>query len=127
MAERKILDGLELALQEARLDLQVAKLAGHKTITETRMSQLGEILTKEETVFTREQSEESAMRSARIEADEYLERKIFTTNKEVDDILIPMEKQMISRVALSRIQELEATSDIAAQAKLTSELIHLIG
>jgi hypothetical protein len=38
-----------------------------------------------------------------------------------------MEKQMISRVALSRIQELEATSDIAAQAKLTSELIHLIG
>jgi len=127
MAERKILDGLELALQEARLDLQVAKLAGHKTITETRMSELGEILTKEETVFTREQSEESTMRSARIEADEYLERKIFTTKREVDDILIPMEKQMISRVALSRIQELEATSDIAAQAKLTSELIHLIG
>jgi len=127
MAEKQILNGLELSLKEARINLQVAKLAGHKTITETKMSELGETLEKEEDVLTRELAEESSMMGARVDLDEYLERKILDTRIDVRNIVFPAERDMIRRIISARAEELEKTAEIASEAELTSELIHLIG
>ena len=127
MAQKTILNGLELALEEARLNLQMAKLTGHNTITTTKMSELGETLTKETEVFTRELTEESTMRGARVDASEYVDRKMLQIITDVNNILIPSEKKMITRILAAQLEEMEDTAEIASGAELTSELIHLLG
>jgi len=123
---RVALNTLELALKEARINLETAQLTGRSGLMSAKIENAADWLTERESSFASKITRESALISGQIDLDLYGEEVAYDTMVEVNTIDYEAEKNAIIRIANAKINEREQTGQIAATANLTSQLIHVL-
>lgn len=120
------LNTLKLGLQEAEINLAIAKTTGKTDLMTQRITNAADMLTERQAAFDARLSREGDLLGKQIEIDLYEALSAFETMQESNDISIPAAVRSLSRISLARIQEREGTASAAANAKLTSKLVHML-
>lgn len=126
------LNTLKLALQEANIDLEIAKMTGRTDLMTQKIGNAAEMLAEREASFDAKISRESALISGQIDLDLYDAKIAFETMSEVNDIEfdgfggVSGLRAGVIRIARARIAEKKEIAEIASEAKITSQLIHLL-
>ena len=118
------LNNLKLALQEAQISLEIARMTGKSNLMTQKIGNAAEILTERQAAFDSKIFRESELLSGQIDLDLYESQIAFETMEESNDIEIPARVQSLTRIVLARINEREGTASAAANARLTSQLVH---
>jgi hypothetical protein len=120
------LNTLKLDLQEAGINLEIARMTGRSNLMTQKVGNAAEMLTEREAAFDAKISRGSDLLSAQINLDLHQSQVAYETMQEVNDIEIDARTSSLSRIVLARIEEREGTADAAANAELTSQLTHLL-
>jgi len=124
--ERVTLNALGLALQSARISLQMAKMTGQSSLLSAKIINAGEWLSERSRVLGIEIGIEGELISGQIDVSSYEEQISFETMEAVNDLLIDAEIDGVERIAAARIEEKTELASIASEAKITSQLVHLL-
>jgi len=120
------LNDFKLALQEAEIDLEIATLTGRAKLMTQKIGNAALMLTERETSFDAKIKRESELISGQIDLRTYEEQVAFETMEAVNDISIDAEVDSLERIVEARIDEKEELADIASEAEITSQLVHLL-
>jgi len=126
MDSRGKLEDLKLDLQEAQINLEIARMTGKNNLMGQNITNAAKMLTERQTSFDAKLSRESGLLSGQIDLDLYESQVAFETMEEVNDIAIPSQLASIRKVGGYRVITKRRLGEIAANAKLTSSLIHLL-
>lgn len=121
-----ILNDLRLDLREASINLELAKIDGRTTLMTQKITNAALMLTERGTSFDATQTRDGELLDAQINFDLYEEQEAFESLKEINNWVIPREQESIEKIALARINERGELAEVAANAKLTSQLVHLL-
>jgi hypothetical protein len=120
------LNALKLGLQEAEINLAIAKTTGKTDLMTQRIANAADMLTERQAAFDARLSREGDLLGKQVEIDLYEALSAFETMRAVNDVEIPAAVRSLSRIVLARIQEREGTAAAAANAELTSQLVHVL-
>jgi len=126
IAARVDLNALKLGLQEAQINLEIARMTGKSDLMTQKIGNAAEMLAERETSFNAKISRESDLLSAQIDLDLYEAQSAFETMEGVNDIAIPSQLAAQRAVGGYRVITKQQLGAIAANAKLNSKLIHLL-
>jgi len=115
-----------LSLKEARLALEVARMTGRSDLLTARVTNATEYLTAKAEALEAEIENNSEMIDAQLSYDEHSMTTQLETLGEVADIEIDDEVLTIQSITTSQVSEREGTTAAAAQAQLTSRLVHVL-
>jgi len=120
------LNTLHLALQEARLNLETARITGRSDLLTEKIENAADWLTERQDSFDATILRDGELIDSQMNFDSYGEWQAFESMKEINDYVIPKEEESIEKIALARINERGELAEVAANAKLTSQLVHLL-
>ena len=120
------LNDLKLDLQEARINLEIAKMTGKTDLMRQKINNAALMLTERGISFDATIKRDGELLDAQMNFDLYEEDQAFESIKEINDWVIPKEQESIEKIALARINERGELAEVAANAKLTSQLVHLL-
>ena len=120
-------DLFETYLEEAKINLEIARMTGQSNILDQQSSNLPEYLTERETSLKAQFDRESELFDEQADFDQYREEQELASMEEINDYVIPKEISTIRRIAIARINEMGKTAEISANRQLTSSLVHLLG
>jgi hypothetical protein len=120
------LNTLELGLQEAQINLEIAKLTGRSDLMTQKIGNAAEMLTERQSAFDSKIGRDSELISGQIDLDLYNANSVYETMRDVNDIAIPSQLASMRSVSAYRIITKTQLGQIAANAELTSKLTHLL-
>jgi len=124
--ERVILNNLKLDLQEAEINLEIARMTGRSNLMTQQTANQAIMLTEKGISFDAMSERRTTLFDAESDYDLYREEQEFLSMKEINDWVIPREKTYINEAWTARINERGKTAEIAANKELTSSLVHLL-
>jgi|GEM_PF-3980183 len=120
------LNELKLDLQEANINLEIARMTGRSDLLTQQTANQALMLTEKGISFDAMSERKTTLFDAESGYDLYREKQEFASMEEINDYVIPLEKQYISDAWVARINERGKTAEIAANKELTSSLVHLL-
>jgi hypothetical protein len=120
------LNTLELALDEAQINLEIAKLTGKTNLMDQKIKNASEMLTERQSSFNAKIVRENELISGQIDLDLYGATSAYETMQAVNDIAIPSQLHAQRAVGGYRVVTKRALGAIAANAELSSKLVHLL-
>lgn len=123
---RMDLNDSKLDLQEAKLNLEMARMTGRSDLMTQKITNAAPMLTEREKAFDATIERDGELLDAQINFDLYEEEQRFESMKEINDHVIPLERELVSRTGAARILQQRRLGEIQSTAKLTSELVHLL-
>lgn len=126
VASQITLNDLKLDLQEAHINLEIAKLTGRSDLLTQKTANTAILITAKEDFLKRALDGETQIVDKQIEVDEYESLKLIETAKEVNGRDYTSKVTYMSRESVAWNAKEQSIANITADAQVTSELIHLL-
>lgn len=127
IAAEKAIEALRALLYSARHDLQIAKIDRQISLTDLNSANIDEISAGHTGMMTILEGYKVAIASSIRNAKQAVTNEDLAGDKQATDISVDAEDIAIRAIASYQASATRQTASAAATAKITSELIHLIG
>ncbi|HDO36180.1 MAG TPA: hypothetical protein ENH07_07805 [Nitrospirae bacterium] len=104
----------------------MAQLTGRSNLLSAEVMNTATMLTEREASFASKIIREGALIGGQIDLDLYTEWVALETMSEVNDIAINAQVNSLETIAVAKILEKREIARIAAESKITSQLVHLL-
>jgi len=142
------LNVLELALKEARLNLQTAQMLGHKNLLSAKIVNAAKLLSAQKTDLNSKVKRENSLLDKQLDHDIYVQEVVLETLKNVEKIqreaaiteleeitdlevtemeeVADAEFDSIDRIANAAIEQDKEIARLTSETEVTSKLVHLL-
>lgn len=127
LSAEKAIEGLRQTLSESKRTLQLASMGRQISLIDTKTENDIEMTTGRTSLFDALSEDKATVSASDIDARGVLSEADLSADIDVTDIAVDTEKTSIRRVAALNSEATTETATAAATAKITSELVHLLG
>ena len=120
------LQDAQLELKQAEILLRQAKITGQSDLMAQGVDNLGLLLAKRDEEFSEKLDRKGREFDVETDFDLWKAEEEYANMVAINDYAIPKEEDHIKGVAIARINKEGELAEIAANTKLTSQLVHLL-
>lgn len=116
----------QAALSEARNELERIQLEGKSDLLSKQIEKASELLARKELELDEKSTRELELFDEQVDFESWEEEQQYDLMVDISNYTIPKEEEKLRRVALARINKEGRLAALAANTKITSQLVHLL-